>query len=112
MSEQVNRKIIISQQINSELAERVVSQIIDINNYDAQMAVVNTYEPEPIEIFINSGGGSVTDGFAIIGAMEMSETPIITYGLGQVASMALAIFISGDFRVAHRHVRMMFHSVA
>lgn len=110
--EAVSRKIIISSEIDNQVASQVVAQIMDINSYDEQMSVLSTYAPEPIEIFINSGGGSATDGFAIIGAMEMSETPIITYGLGIVASMALGIFAKGDIRIAHRYTRFLYHSVA
>jgi ATP-dependent Clp protease, protease subunit len=108
----VSRKIVISSPINEQVAEQVITQIMAINDIDAQMSVVSTYQPEPIEMFINSGGGSATDGFAIIGAMEMSETPIITYGLGIVASMALGIFVMGDVRIAHRYTRFMYHSVS
>lgn len=109
----INRKIIISQGITDNLAGDIVAMILAINDYDARMAhTFNHYEPEPIEMFINSGGGSATAGNAIITAMEMSETPIITYGVGVVASMALAIFISGDIRIASRMVRFMYHSVS
>jgi ATP-dependent Clp protease protease subunit len=108
----LSRKIIISSPIDSNVAEKVVGQIMDINEFDNQMSVVSTYQPQPIEIYINSDGGSATDGFAIIGAMEMSETPIFTYGLGIVASMALGIFVKGDYRIAHRYTRFMYHSVA
>jgi len=111
-AQEFSRKIIISEQITDNLAGEIVSIITAINDYDEQMSVINTYEPKPIEMFINSGGGSATAGNAIIGAMEMSDTPIITYGLGVVASMALAIFISGDVRIAHRFCRFMYHSVA
>lgn len=109
---ELSRKIIISSPIDEAIAGQVIEQIIAINDFDAQMSVVSTYQPEPIEMFINSGGGSATDGFAIIGAMEMSETPIITYGLGIVGSMALGIFVKGDVRIAHRYTRFMYHSVA
>jgi ATP-dependent Clp protease protease subunit len=108
----IDRKILISQPIDEQVAERVIAQILAINDFDEQMSVVSTYKPGPIEMFINSGGGSASDGFAIIGAMEMSQTPIITYGLGIVASMALGIFMKGDVRIAHRYARMMYHSVA
>lgn len=110
--EMVDRKIVISQVIDETVAERVISQIMEINDFDAQASVISTYEPQPIEIFINSAGGSATAGFAIIGAMEMSATPIIAYGLGIVASVALAIFMSADVRIAHRLARFMYHSVA
>lgn len=109
--EGVSRKIVISSPIDNHVAGDVVARIMDVNEFDEQMAVVSTYKPQPIEMFINSGGGSATDGFAIIGAMEMSETPIITYGLGLIASMALGIFAKGDVKIAHRYARFMYHSV-
>lgn len=111
--EQLNpsRKIIISSPIDQNVAEQVISQILEVNDFDEQMSIVSTYQPKPIEMFINSPGGNVTDGFAIIGAMEMSETPIITYGIGLVASMALGIFVKGDVRIAHRYTRFMYHSI-
>lgn len=108
----LDRKIIISSPIDEQIASQVIEQIMAINDFDSQMSVVSTYQPEPIEMFINSGGGSATDGFAIIGAMEMSETPIITYGLGIVGSMALGIFVKGDARISSRFTRYMYHSVA
>ncbi|AYP68287.1 ATP-dependent protease [Bacillus phage vB_BcoS-136] len=107
-----SRKIVISTGINNEVASEVIARIIEINDLDAERAgALTNYQPEPIEIFINSGGGSATDGFAIIGAMEMCDTPIITYGLGIVASMALGIFVKGDVKIAHRYTRFMWHTV-
>lgn len=110
-NQEITRDIIISSPITDQLAERVIDHITAINKFDEQMAMIKDYQPRPIEMYINSGGGSATDGFAIIGAMELSETPIITYGLGIVASMALGIFVAGDVRVAHRYARFMYHSV-
>lgn len=113
MEQLVSRKIVISQPIDDILAGQVIEAIMEINDFDAELtAKIVGYEPEPIEIFINSGGGSATAGNAIIGAMEMSQTPIVTYGMGIVASMALAIFVAGDIRIAHRMTRFMYHSVA
>ena len=112
-TEQVlSRKIVISSVIDEKVAGEIIEQIMAINDFDAQMSVVTTYQPEPIEMFINSVGGNVSDGFAIIDAMEMSDTPIITYGIGIVASMALAIFVAGDVRVSARHARFMYHSIS
>lgn len=108
----VNRKIIISEPISEELAERVVSQIMAVNDFDEHMqAQYNNYQIKPIEMFINSGGGSVTAGNSIIFAMELSETPIVTYAMGSIASMALGIYIVGDIRIAHRFSRFMYHSL-
>lgn len=111
---EISRKIIISEPITDRLAGDVIEQILAINDFDAELSgnPMLNYQPEPIEMFINSGGGSATAGNAIITAMEMSETPIVTYALGICASMALAIFVAGDVRIASRFCRMMYHSVA
>jgi ATP-dependent Clp protease, protease subunit len=115
-SQELSRTIVISTGIDEVVAGQVIDHIMAINEYDESRSQIvvggQPYMPEPIEIFINSGGGSVSDGFAIIDAMEMSDTPIITYGMGTVASMALAIFVAGDHRVASRHTRFMYHGVA
>lgn len=113
MEQEFSRKIVISEAISDRLAGDVIAIINAINDYDEAMdRTLKDYEPKPIEMFINSGGGSATAGNAIITAMEMSETPIVTYGLGIVASMALAIFVCGDIRIASRLTRFMYHSVA
>lgn len=108
----LDRNIVISSEINSEVASFVIDRILAINDYDDQMGIVSTYIAEPIKIYINSGGGNVSDGFAIIDAMNLSKTPIITYGMGLVASMALGIFISGDYRYVTSNTRLMYHSIA
>lgn len=113
MEQDINRKIIISEPITDDLAEKVISHLTAINDYDEYMnSILRDYNPKPIEMFINSGGGSATAGNAIITVMELSETPIITYGVGIVASMALAIFASGDVRIASRFCRFMYHAVS
>lgn len=108
-----SRVIFINGQICEEVAAQVIPVIKEFNRIDEHnMAHLNDYEPEPIEIYINSVGGSAWDGFAIIAAMESSITPIITHGTGVVASMALAIFAKGDYRVVNRYARLMYHGVA
>lgn len=49
----------------------------------------------PLNIMINSEGGHVTDGFAIIDVMETSRIPVQTIGTGMIASMALLILSAG-----------------
>ncbi len=48
-----------------------------------------------ITLIINSPGGYVTDGFALIDIMNSSTIPIHTVGIGMIASMGLQIFLSG-----------------
>lgn len=111
--DRINRRIVISEPIDEVTARHVVSHLLAIADYDDYMSeMLKNYKVEPIEMYINSGGGSATAGFAIISAMELCEAPIITFGLGMVASMALGIFVAGDVRIASRLTRFMYHSVA
>lgn len=48
-----------------------------------------------LTLILNSTGGSLTDGFAIIDTIAHSSIPIHTLGLGQISSSALMIFMAG-----------------
>jgi ATP-dependent Clp protease protease subunit len=48
-----------------------------------------------LTLIINSPGGHVPDGFALIDVMAGSRIPIHTVGLGMIASMGLLMFIAG-----------------
>jgi hypothetical protein len=48
-------------------------------------------EVEPIKLIINSLGGNILDGFALIGVIENSFVPVYTYGYGSIMSMALPL---------------------
>ncbi len=110
--EKVNRTIVISSEIDERVAGEIIAFIDEINAIDGYYASTSIgYQPEPIRIKINSGGGSATDGFAIIGAIEESQTPVITYAMGLVGSMALAIYVAGHIRVSSRHTRFLYHGV-
>lgn len=51
---------------------------------------------EHITFLINSPGGYVTDGFALIDIMQGSRIPIRTIGVGLIASMGLQLFLAGE----------------
>lgn len=52
--------------------------------------------PDLLNIIITSPGGDLNAAFALIDAMRGSAIPIRTFGLGQIASAGLMIFIAGD----------------
>ncbi len=51
--------------------------------------------PETLNLIINSAGGDLNSGFAIIDIIESSKIPVRTIGLGQVSSAGLMIFLAG-----------------
>ena len=48
-----------------------------------------------LQLIVNSPGGDVGAGFALLDVMEWSAIPIYTVGLGQVASMGLLVLMAG-----------------
>lgn len=50
---------------------------------------------DTVTLFINSPGGNVTDGQAIIDIMNCSKIDVATRAFGQIASMAVSIFVAG-----------------
>ena len=66
-------------------------------------------EREPIKIYIDSCGGSLTDAFTIIDAIRMSKTPVITIATGCAYSAGLFIFMSGHKKIAYPHASFLYH---
>jgi ATP-dependent Clp protease protease subunit len=68
---------------------------------------------EDIEIVINSGGGSVTDCFALIDAMNISNCDFRILVLGQAASAACLIASNGTKgkRRSGKNAEFMFHEI-
>lgn len=62
----------------------------------AQMLFLAAEDPEKdISLYINSPGGSITAGMAILDTMNLIEPDIVTYCVGQAASMAAVLLACG-----------------
>lgn len=78
----------------------------------AQMLLLQMEDPKKdIQLYINSPGGSVTDGMAIYDTMRFLSCEIKTYCMGQAASMATVLLAAGTpgKRYALPHSRVMLH---
>lgn len=80
-----DRIIIINGEIDNNLANSVVAQLLYLDSLNN----------EDISIYINSPGGSVTDGMAIYDTMNYITSDISTIGIGICASMAAFLLSSG-----------------
>ena len=80
-----DRIIIINGEINNNLANSVVAQLLYLDSLNN----------EDISIYINSPGGSVTDGMAIYDTMNFINSDVSTIGIGICASMAAFLLSSG-----------------
>lgn len=91
------RTIYINNIIDESTSESITYMIMKYNRDDRGKSIENR---KPIFIYINSLGGSVSDGFAIIDAVVASKTPVYTVNIGTSYSMGFLIFLSGIKRYA------------
>ena len=78
----------------------------------AQMLFRASEDPEKdISLYINSPGGSITAGMAILDTMNLIEPNIVTYCVGQAASMAAVLLACGTKgkRYTLPHSRILIH---
>src|SRR2546430_9448257 len=78
----------------------------------AQLLFLEAEDPEKdISIYINSPGGSITAGLAILDTMRLVKPDIVTICVGQAASMAAALLAAGaeGKRFSLPHPRTMIH---
>lgn len=75
----------------------------------AQLLFLASQSLEPISIYINSPGGSVTAGLAIYDTMQFIKPTVRTICTGQASSMAAVLLAAGDERYALPHSTIMIH---
>lgn len=80
------------------------------NSLIAQIRYLAAEDPDrEITMFINSPGGSVPDGMALLDVMAAVPCPIRTVCVGTAASMASLLFVCGDTRDMLEHSHLMIH---
>ena len=97
-----DRIIILSEEVNSTTASLIVAQLLYLEAQDPD---------KDIQFYINSPGGSVTDGMAIYDTMQLIEPDVATVGLGMCASMGQFLLSSGTKgkRYLTSHARVLMH---
>jgi ATP-dependent protease ClpP protease subunit len=80
-------------------------------SFQEQLMYLDSLGKKRIQVWINSVGGSVVDGYNIYNAILKSNTPVDTYNVGICASMAGAIFMAGRKRIMSDYAKLMMHPV-
>jgi ATP-dependent Clp protease, protease subunit len=96
------RTIVISGTVDSKLADKVVKQILIMEQHDAD---------KEIKFMINSPGGEIYSGFAIYDTARFVTCPITTIVMGLAASMGSVLSLVGDDgrRFALPNAQFMIH---
>jgi ATP-dependent Clp protease protease subunit len=97
-----DRIIFIGTPIDDGVASLVIAQFLFLQMEDAK---------KDIHLYINSPGGVVTGGMAIYDTMCFLQCDIVTYCIGQAASMATVLLAAGTKgkRFALPNSRVMIH---
>ena len=97
-----DRIVFVGGEIDDDSANAVVAQLLFLQAQDSE---------KEVSMYINSPGGSVTAGLAILDTMKMVKCPVATYCVGQAASMGAILLASGEKgrRFALPHARIMVH---
>ena len=96
------RIIFIGTGINDDVANLVIAQMLFLQGEDAE---------KDINIYINSPGGSVTAGLAIYDTIQYLKCDVVTYCVGQAASMGAVLLTAGAAGKRHAlpNARIMIH---
>lgn len=81
-----DRIIMLSDEVNHVTASLVVAQMLFLEAQDPD---------KDIQFYINSPGGSVTDGFAIYDTMQYVKCDVSTVCIGMAASMGAFLLAAG-----------------
>ena len=97
-----DRIIMLSEEVNSTTASLIVAQLLYLEGQDPE---------KDISFYINSPGGSVTDGMAIYDTMQYIKCDVSTICIGMAASMGAFLLSSGakGKRIALPNAEIMIH---
>jgi ATP-dependent Clp protease protease subunit len=95
------RTIILSGEVDKDLAEKVVTQLL----------LLEAAGDDPIKVFIDTPGGDVDAGFAIFDMMRFVKPDVYTIGMGLVASAGALILLAApkEHRLAFTNSHYLIH---
>ena len=97
-----DRIVMLCEEVNDATASLVVAQLLFLEGQDPE---------KDIHLYINSPGGSVTDGMAIYDTMQYVKCDVSTICVGMAASMGAFLLSSGakGKRIALPNAEIMIH---
>ena len=97
-----DRIVMLSEEVNDTTASLIVAQLLYLEAQDPD---------KEIQLYINSPGGSVTDGMAIYDTMQYIKCDVSTICIGMAASMGAFLLSSGakGKRLALPNAEIMIH---
>ena len=100
-----DRIVFLGTPVDDHVANLIVAQLLFLEKEDPD---------KDIEFYINSPGGSVSDGLAIYDTMQIIKPDVATYCIGQAASMGSTLLCGGapGKRYCLKNSRVMIHQAS
>jgi len=97
-----DRIVFLGQEIDDHYANLIIAQLLFLESEDPK---------RPINMYVNSPGGSVTAGLGIYDTMQYVRCPVSTICIGQAASMGAVLLAGGEagMRFSLPNSRVMIH---
>jgi ATP-dependent Clp protease protease subunit len=95
-----NRNLLLYGELDDTSYKEILESVLLLNSIS---------DVEPINLFICSRGGEVDAGMAIYDLIQWVRAPIYTIGMGNCASMAAILLMSGQKRYIFPHCWVMLH---
>ena len=106
------RVLLLSDRIDQSSVKKIIEEIFAINADDRENEeLYKNWKTPPILLFINSYGGLVYDGLALVDVIKQSKTPVHTICIGSCMSMGLWIWLAGSKRLVGANGTLMFHDL-
>jgi len=91
-------------EIDDDIAYAIISQLLYLDSIDTN---------DHVKLYINSPGGLVTSGLAIMDTIQAMRRKVDTIGIGQCASMGAILLITGTgTRKSLKNTSIMLHSIS
>lgn len=94
------RSLVFYGDVNEDRARLLISQILHLESLS---------EEDQITIYLNTPGGSLTDGLAIHDVIKEVSCPVIIVAQGLCASAGLLIMAAADYKAASKNTTFFYH---
>ena len=94
------RSLLFATDVNSDSTSVLISQLLHLEALD---------EESQITLYLNTEGGSLTDGLAIYDCITSLSCPVVIIATGLCASAGLLILSAGDYRAATPNTTFFYH---
>lgn len=99
-SRKKSREVYLFSEIDCENIQKLVEDIRELDRDKKRRT---------IHLMMHSPGGEMSSGFALIDTILSCKCKVHTYAMGEICSMAPAVFVAGERRFVAPHTYVMLH---